>query len=414
MSSTPSWVRPRDKNGHFLPVDPNNVKRKPKKSKQQPSTNAAAPVTSQVQQAVSGGQPPAPQVKLKNHIAFVVDRSGSMNRLRAKTVKVFNSLIATVKQKAKETDQETLLSFMSFTTKYVSGYYGKEPDFQYTYFGIPAEKVAPISESDYVPANETPLRDATADMVRKLKDLTEAQDKNTSFLVYILTDGLENASTQFSVFALNTLLNEVQATDRWTIAFMVPPGQKEPICRALNIPEGNVQEWEASDKGMQESEILTSGALRGYFVARASGQTRMQSFFANVADPAEVEKQLQEVTGQYAQWEVDKELPIKEFVEKKLGTGRYGFRTYETGRGFYKLQKPEGEKVQGYKQILLRRKTDKKVFGGLSARKIIGLPNTLEEVKVKPGDHRNFDIFVESTSVNRILPRYQEMLYRVS
>lgn len=62
------------------------------------------------------------------------------------------------------------------------------------------------------------------------------------------------------------------------------------------------------------------------------------------------------------------------------------------------------EKVQGSKKVLLVEKGKPEVWAGSQARQMIGLP-IAADAKVEPGNHANYDIFVQSTSVNRKLPR---------
>ncbi len=60
---------------------------------------------------------------------------------------------------------------------------------------------------------------------------------------------------------------------------------------------------------------------------------------------------------------------------------------------FYELSKPE--KVQGHKDIAIRDKTT-------GARDLLGLPK-YGDIRLAPLDHGNYNLFVQSTSVNRKL-----------
>jgi hypothetical protein len=76
------------------------------------------------------------------------------------------------------------------------------------------------------------------------------------------------------------------------------------------------------------------------------------------------------------------------------------------GSAFYELVKPE--KVQGKKQVMIRERQSGKVYSGHEARQLLNLPPY--EVKVAAVDHPNYDIFVQSTSVNRKLVPGQEVI----
>jgi hypothetical protein len=54
-------------------------------------------------------------------------------------------------------------------------------------------------------------------------------------------------------------------------------------------------------------------------------------------------------------------------------------------------------------------KGSKAIYGGNAARSLIGLPYGAE-AKVEPGNHANYDIFVQSTSTNRKLVRGTKLL----
>ena len=66
---------------------------------------------------------------------------------------------------------------------------------------------------------------------------------------------------------------------------------------------------------------------------------------------------------------------------------------------FTKVNKPE--KIQAGKQVCIQHKLTGKVYAGSAARQILGLPN--HEVKVEPAAHPEYEVLVQSSSVNRWL-----------
>lgn len=91
---------------------------------------------------------------------------------------------------------------------------------------------------------------------------------------------------------------------------------------------------------------------------------------------------------------------IKDLVESKLGI------PYVKGHAYYKLVK--NEHIQPQKEIVIRQKNTSDYFSGDNARKILNLPD--QEVKFIPGDFGDWDVFVQSTSVNRKIIPKQEVL----
>lgn len=100
---------------------------------------------------------------------------------------------------------------------------------------------------------------------------------------------------------------------------------------------------------------------------------------------------------------VDKETPIRDFVES---TGAI----FRTGRGFYELTKTET--VQERKEIVLRdNKGD--MFTGRKARQMLGIPYG-ERGKLRPRKDLGYSVFVQSTSYNRKLMPGTRFLYEAT
>lgn len=98
----------------------------------------------------------------------------------------------------------------------------------------------------------------------------------------------------------------------------------------------------------------------------------------------------------------DKKWSIKAFVqEHKL--------TFKKGRGFYQLTKPET--IQDYKEIVVRRKSDSSFISGDKVRELLGIPKSSKKFTLDLSEIPDFDVFVQSTSVNRVLLPGTEFLY---
>lgn len=336
----------------------------------------------------------------KTYVALLIDSSDSMAMLRARAMLAFNGMIDAVKQQgaAKEVGQTYMTTIGFGNTPYeilpVSGLH----------------VVYPLSERTYIIGGMTAMFDAVGLAVENLKKAA-GRSKDASFLVMVVTDGAENASRSYNSSSLNKLMRELQATDRWTFAFQVPRGYAQNMSQAFGIPEHNIREWEQSNRGVDEMAVLNNAGIGGYFNARAAGQGATKSFYQPVTtDLSKVsmrtlKRTLDDVTDQYKLYTVKEEASIKEFVEAKTK------RSYSVGTAYYQLMKPE--KVQPQKEVLLLEKTKQTIFGGDGARDAIGLPDG-EHAKVTPGNHSNYDIFVQSTSTNRKLPRGTKILVQVT
>ena len=358
--------------------------------------------------------PPAPpkpekKPKLKNYIAVVLDDSGSMqsNQIHVLVRDSYNQLIDTIKKSAADTGQETVFSLFKFGTRIT-----------HDVIDCPIEKVKHLTDRTYYPnQGNTALLDGVGAAIGYLKDRPDAGDENVSHLVVVLTDGLENASRTFrpdDIYAtdkrctkLLKLITEIQYAGNWTLTFQLPPGYKDQFAQTYKIPGDNIREWEQTDRGVRETFEKTSAGINTYFTARASGQKSVQSFYTDLSKlkTSEIKKKLDDISDRFKEYTVDKEASVKEFVESKTK------KPFVIGAAYYLLMKKE--EIQPHKKVLIREKTKRAVWGGDAARDLIGLPNGVT-AKVTPGNHSNYDIFVQSKSVNRILPRGTVVLVDVS
>ena len=197
-----------------------------------------------------------------------------------------------------------------------------------------------------------------------------------------------------------------QKTGRWTIAFLVPKGGAATL-KKFGIPDGNIQVWNTTAKGVADLYKNMRRGLDTFYAARGQGQRAVTSVFTTNLrgiSANQVKATLVNEAQAFARFKVDADADIQTFVNAQLK----GKGTYQKGSGFYELTKPET--VQGGKDIAI---VDKKgaIFVGPAARDLLGLPKG-QSCKVKPGDHGDFKIFVASTSLNRKLIKGTELLYR--
>jgi hypothetical protein len=330
-----------------------------------------------------------------NHIAMIVDRSGSMSRIMGNVVKVFNNQLATIKANAKHDDQETFVTFYTFHSKVDKPLYSKRP----------AKAVRPIKKIKT--AGSTALFDAVGTAMADLDKARDVKLDHVSCLVIVLTDGAENASRKYRK-TLPKMIKTAQKTGRWSFAFLTPKTGVATL-KKFGIPEGNIQDWAATSQGTKEVDIKLRHGLDNFFVARRSGKKQVAGFFsANLTQVSakDVVGRLKDVSKEFERWSVDVGgAAIRAFVDKKIGAGKY-----KPGNGYYELTKPE--LVQAKKEIAIRDNKSGEVFTGSSARSMLGFPEG-SAFKVKPGAMGNYSVFIMSTSLNRVLSKGTTLLYRI-
>ena len=119
----------------------------------------------------------------KTKVAFILDRSSSMDTIRREIVDAFNEQVQTIKKNAK--DEPTRFSFVTFSTAV------DEPKF----WDSMMYKLKPLELDDYKPYGMTAMYDAVGYTCSRL---AEEDDGDTSFLIIIVSDGAENHSKNYN------------------------------------------------------------------------------------------------------------------------------------------------------------------------------------------------------------------------
>jgi uncharacterized protein YegL len=321
-----------------------------------------------------------------NHVALVLDASGSMRSNEANVIKVANDLVANLHDRAKELKQETRLSIYTFGNKVDCRMFDRD-----------VARIETLTREHYSNRNEqTALLEA---MVKALNDFESIPQQygDHAFLVYALTDGEENCSKRGSYEDMQRRLQNLQ--DNVTLGVFAPNQKGVHAMKMLGIPAGNISVWDtASSSGVREVGNVMTQATNGFMRARATGVRRSSNLFdLNVtALQSKTLEKLQALRpGQFRLLDVpDVKIPIATFVE------RITRRPYRLGEAFYQLTKAEN--IQPQKQVAIYARGKHTVYTGVNARDVLGLPHDFE-VRVNPASTPDYDIFVQSTSVNRNL-----------
>lgn len=318
-----------------------------------------------------------------NHVVLVLDASSSMFRHSRDLIKVADSQITYLAQRSKELDQETRVSIYTFADRVQCLVYDKDV--------LRLPSIAKL----YGTNGMTALVDAT---IKSLDDLdkTATLYGDHAFLTFVLTDGQENASRQYTPATLKSRLNTLP--DNWTVAVLVPDSRGVFEAKSFGFAPDNIAVWNPEDSGaITEVGNTIRAATETFMVNRSLGIRSTRGLFSTGVEAinhntvrAAALKPL--TTKDYLLLPVRQVQEIRPFVEM------HGV-TYRTGRAFYQLSKTEH--IQPTKEIALQDKKTNQVFTGRQARDLLGLPDTT--VKVKPDYNPLYDVFVQSTSVNRKL-----------
>jgi hypothetical protein len=321
-----------------------------------------------------------------NHIVLVLDASASMSGVASQLIKVADNQIEYLAHRSKELDQETRITVYTFSTSGV-GYRSAKIDCL-----IYDKDVLRVPSIDglYRTGGMTPLIDAT---VLSLDDLAMTPEKygEHSFLVYVLTDGQENASRNRPSDLKYKIEN---LPDHWTLATFVPNQVSVHEAKRFGFPAQNIAIWDATTTaGVVEAGKKIRQTTESFMTGRTRGVRGSRNLFA-MENPSitTIDRKMCTLSSyQYDLFDVHDKGRIDDFVMSRTG------RPYQVGKAYYQLSKRET--IQPQKSIAIL--GAKGVYLGTEARKLLGLPP--EHVRVDPNDNPEYDIFVQSTSVNRNL-----------
>lgn len=333
----------------------------------------------------------------KAYIGVSKDHSISMRGIREAAARDYNETVSVITEQSNAAGQDTVVSVVRCGS-------GPRAEVIRESTIVPLTSLKQIRPGEYITdGGSTPLFDSVGDLIEQFEGVPDAA--TASFLVMAITDGEENSSRRWSPSRLMQKINELQKTDRWTFVFRVPRGTARNLSRQFGIPEGNILEWDQTDRGFAVSTQATREAFTQYYTDLKAGVKSTKRFYSNLAevDVKTIKAALVDVSGLVDLWITSQQEVIKPFCEKKSKA------PFIKGAAFYQLTKTERE-VQDYKQIVIRDKTTGSVYGGGAARDLLGLPK-FGTVPLIPGDHGQYDIYVQSTSINRVLPAGTQLLY---
>ena len=144
---------------------------------------------------------------------------------------------------------------------------------------VPVNKVKPLDGESYRPGETTPLYDAIGRTIRNAEDTTKKYP-GISVLFVILTDGLENASTEWTKEKIVDLIKEKEK-DGWTFAYLGAGQDARAVGVSYGISGQSTLDFANTGGGMVSACANLAAATDSYLAKDAIYTT---SYFAKSAD----------------------------------------------------------------------------------------------------------------------------------
>lgn len=170
-------------------------------------------------------------------LVFILDRSGSMAGLESDTIGGYNRFLE--KQDEKEGVRVTTVLF--------------DQEMEILHDGVDPEE-AHLTAREYFVRGSTALLDAVGKTILRVssrQDRLEAPEFPPKTIFVITTDGMENASREFSYPDIHRLISKKRRIDGWEFVFLGANLDVESEAKRLGIDVQKSKRYESTKEGTQ-------------------------------------------------------------------------------------------------------------------------------------------------------------------
>lgn len=206
----------------------------------------------------------------KSEIVAILDKSGSMSGLEDDTIGGYNSFL----KEQREVDGQANITLVLFDHEYEKIHDAEDID-----------EVDELDSDTYKTRGSTALLDAvgrTINDVGNRLDNMEENEKPANVIFFILTDGAENSSKEFSADKVADMIEHQENKYSWEFIYGGANVDAFSEAGALNIKASNTFNYSADSRGVQDSYQSVSKMTTAY---RTGGNA---SDFEDVEDAEEL------------------------------------------------------------------------------------------------------------------------------
>ena len=141
-------------------------------------------------------------------LVFILDRSGSMAGLEKDTIGGFNSMIAKQRREPGEAYVSTILF---------------DNHREVIHDRVDIHKIQPMTQEQYYVRGSTALLDAVGNFIRHIANVhkyAREEDRPEKTLFIIITDGMENASREYSYERVRKMIEHEKEKYGWEFIFL--------------------------------------------------------------------------------------------------------------------------------------------------------------------------------------------------
>ena len=169
-------------------------------------------------------------------LVFIIDRSGSMAGLEKDTIGGFNSMI----EKQKKLGVDVRVTAVLFNDK---------TDLLYARRYI--QNVRPLTEREYETGGTTALLDAVGGTILKMERSKATECGKTKVIFVIITDGMENASMEFTKLKVKQMISDKQEKDGWDFIYLGANIDAAQEAGAIGVKKANAVTYRNTESGVR-------------------------------------------------------------------------------------------------------------------------------------------------------------------
>jgi hypothetical protein len=211
--------------------------------------------------------------KKLTEIAYILDRSGSMQPLVESAISGFNTFL----KDQQETPGEANFTLVLFDNEYLL-----HAD------RSPIAEVRPLDANTYVPRASTALLDSigrTIDNIGNKLSKIPKKDRPGKVIVAIYTDGYENASTDYTVQKISKMIRHQTDNYGWEFLFLAANEDAIATAASYGIDRKNASQVQFSEVGHHASSGSISRKVSSHrkVMQQCASPTELQDLDADLS-----------------------------------------------------------------------------------------------------------------------------------
>ena len=189
---------------------------------------------------------------MKNNLTelvFILDKSGSMAGLEADTIGGFNAML----KKQQKAEGEAYVTTVLFNH-----------DYELLHDRIHVKGISVMTDEDYEVGGTTALLDAIGFTIQKIKNVqkrTSESQRAEKVLFVITTDGMENASCEYTVEKIKKMIRVQKEKYDWQFIFLGANIDAVTTAAKFGIEEDFAVDYHADEIGTQLNYEAVSEAV---------------------------------------------------------------------------------------------------------------------------------------------------------